>query len=158
MHAWAPRHVHAGGCAGPQDDKGGSKGFGFVNFKENDAAAKCVDTLNEKDVKGKILYAGRAQKKSEREALLRKKLEDSKAERIAKYQGMNLYVKNVHDEMTDDELREMFNAAGTITSCKVRAGVQGCSGACAPSRVVLHAFTPHPQFMSACSFVSACEG
>lgn len=57
----------------PQDDKGGSKGFGFVNFKENDAAAKCVDTLNEKEIKGKTLYAGRAQKKSEREALLRKK-------------------------------------------------------------------------------------
>lgn len=48
------------------------------------------------------------------------RLEDSKAERIAKYQGMNLYIKNISDEMTDDEVREMFTAAGTITSCKVR--------------------------------------
>ncbi len=56
-----------------QDDKGGSKGFGFINFKDAEAAAKCVDTLNEKEMGGKTLYAGRAQKKTEREAMLRQK-------------------------------------------------------------------------------------
>lgn len=43
-----------------------------------------------------------------------------RAERLAKYQGMNLYIKNLADEVTDDQLREEFAPYGTITSHKVR--------------------------------------
>ncbi len=50
-----------------------SKGFGFINYKDTDSAAKCVDTLNGKEMGGRNLYAGRAQKKTEREAMLRQK-------------------------------------------------------------------------------------
>ena len=45
--------------------------------------------------------------------------EERKQEREAKYQGMNLYIKNLSDEMDDDELRKEFAAHGTITSAKV---------------------------------------
>lgn len=102
-----------------QDDKGNSKGFGFVNFKEPEAAAKCVEALQGKEHKGKTLYAGRAQKKTERQAILKQKFDDVRAERIAKYQGMNLYVKNLADNMDDDDLRKEFSNSGTITSAKV---------------------------------------
>ncbi|KAG1662752.1 hypothetical protein FOA52_006777 [Chlamydomonas sp. UWO 241] len=101
------------------DDEKGSKGFGFVNFSEPESAAKCVDALNNKEVDGKTLYCGRAQKKAERQAALKQKLDEVRQERIAKYQGMNLYVKNVNDEATDDEVREEFAAFGTITSARV---------------------------------------
>lgn len=47
--------------------------------------------------------------------------EESKQERFQKYMGMNLYVKNLADEVDDDQLRELFSTAGTITSCKVGA-------------------------------------
>ncbi len=59
--------------------------------------------------------------------------EESKQERYLKYQGMNLYVKNLADEVDDDQLRELFTSAGTITSCKVGC----CCGAWRALRVAL---------------------
>jgi RNA recognition motif-containing protein len=35
---------------------------------------------------------------------------------------MNLYVKNLPDEMDDDKLREEFSVCGTITSARVSIG------------------------------------
>jgi len=50
-----------------------------------------------------------------------------RAERVAKYQGMNLYIKNLSDEVTDDQLREEFAPYGTITSHKVMVDDKGKS-------------------------------
>jgi polyadenylate-binding protein len=102
-----------------RDEAGKSKGFGFVNFIKHEAAAKAVDELNEKDFHGQVLYVGRAQKKHEREEELRKQHEAARVEKASKYQGVNLYVKNLHDDIDDEKLREIFASAGTITSAKV---------------------------------------
>jgi polyadenylate-binding protein len=69
---------------------------------------------------GLVWYTCRAQKKAEREAMLKAKFDEVRQERVARYQGMNLYVKNLHDDITDDLLREEFTPFGTITSAKVR--------------------------------------
>jgi RNA recognition motif-containing protein len=159
------------------DSNGKSRGFGFVNFENSEAAGAAVEALNGKDVDGKTVFAGRAQKKAEREALLRAKFEEVRgppalaatmsgfcgargggcrsrwccggrwfacarlaavertnlkpratlqvrAERVAKYQGMNLYIKNLADDVNDDVLREEFAPYGTITSHKV-GGARG---------------------------------
>lgn len=45
--------------------------------------------------------------------------EELRNERTAKYQGMNLYIKNLVDEVDDDKLRAEFEPHGTITSAKV---------------------------------------
>lgn len=47
------------------------------------------------------------------------RFEDIRNERTAKYQGMNLYVKNLVDDVDDDKLRSEFEPHGTITSAKV---------------------------------------
>ena len=40
-------------------------------------------------------------------------------EKANKYQGVNLYIKNLDDEIDDDKLRQMFAEFGPITSAKV---------------------------------------
>ncbi|GFO13917.1 polyadenylate-binding protein [Plakobranchus ocellatus] len=95
------------------------RGFGFVSFEEPEAAEKAVQALNGTDMGGKQIYCGRAQKKAERQAELKEKFEKIKLERINRYQGVNLYVKNLDDNVDDDKLRDEFSKFGTITSAKV---------------------------------------
>ena len=66
------------------------------------------------------MFAGRAQKKAERQAELKDKFERIRMERINRYQGVNLYVKNLDDNIDDERLRKEFSQFGTITSAKVR--------------------------------------
>lgn len=100
-------------------DSGKNRGFGFVNYIKHGDASKAVEELHDKDFKGQNLYVGRAQKKHEREEELRKQHEAARAEKVSKYQGVNLYVKNLDDDIDDDKLREIFASAGNITSAKI---------------------------------------
>uniref|UniRef100_L2G5R8 Polyadenylate-binding protein, cytoplasmic and nuclear n=1 Tax=Colletotrichum fructicola (strain Nara gc5) TaxID=1213859 RepID=L2G5R8_COLFN len=102
-----------------RDQEGKSRGFGFVNFTTHEAAAKAVEDLNNKDFRGQDLYVGRAQKKHEREEELRKSYEAARLEKANKYQGVNLYIKNLDDEVDDEKLRTLFADFGPITSAKV---------------------------------------
>lgn len=102
-----------------RDNEGKSRGFGFVNFTTHTSASQAVDELNNLDFRGQELYVGRAQKKHEREEELRKSYEAARLEKANKYQGVNLYVKNLADEIDDDKLRQMFSEFGPITSAKV---------------------------------------
>ena len=38
-------------------------------------------------------------------------------ETLSKYQRVNLYVKNVEDDVNDDKLRAEFDVFGAVTSC-----------------------------------------
>lgn len=78
-----------------------------------------MQALNNSEFNGKTLFVGRAQKKSERAMELKRKYNDLKMERITRYQGVNLYVKNLDDAIDDDRLRKEFAPFGTITSAKV---------------------------------------
>ncbi|CAJ0920603.1 unnamed protein product [Ranitomeya imitator] len=101
------------------DESGKSKGFGFVSFERHEDAQKAVDDMNGKDMNGKAIYVGRAQKKVERQTELKRKFEQMKQDRITRYQGVNLYVKNLDDGIDDERLRKEFSPFGTITSAKV---------------------------------------
>ncbi|XP_044181817.1 polyadenylate-binding protein 4-like isoform X1 [Acropora millepora] len=101
------------------DESGCSKGFGFVSYETPEQAQLAVDDLCGKEWNGQKLYAARAQKKAERQMDLKSQFETNKSERISRYQGVNLYVKNLDDTIDDGRLREEFSAYGTITSAKV---------------------------------------
>uniref|UniRef100_A0A669C9B7 Polyadenylate-binding protein n=1 Tax=Oreochromis niloticus TaxID=8128 RepID=A0A669C9B7_ORENI len=101
------------------DENGKSRGFGFVSFERHEDAQKAVDEMNGKEMNGKLMYVGRAQKKVERQTELKRKFEQMKQDRMTRYQGVNLYVKNLDDGIDDERLRKEFSPFGTITSAKV---------------------------------------
>ncbi|KAA8626105.1 RNA-binding protein RRM domain [Pyrenophora tritici-repentis] len=111
-----------------RDDQGKSRGFGFVNYIKHEAASAAVDALNDTDFRGQKLYVGRAQKKHEREEELRKQYEAARLEKQSKYQGVNLYIKNLNDDVDDEKLRDMFTPFGTITSAKVMRDAMPAAG------------------------------
>ena len=84
---------------------------------------QAVESLNGLEMGGKLMYAGRAQKRAERQSELKDKFEKIKMERINRYQGVNLYVKNLDDVIDDERLRKEFSQFGTITSARVRIGL-----------------------------------
>lgn len=102
-----------------KDANGKSKCFGFVNFESPDSAAAAVENLNGSTLEDKVLYVGRAEKKTEREAELKAQFEQERNSRFEKLKGANLYLKNLDDTINDEKLKEFFSEFGTVTSCKV---------------------------------------
>jgi polyadenylate-binding protein len=89
---------------------------GFVNFSSHEEALKAVEGLNGKVVAGKPLFCCRAQKKVERRNKLRREWEQQK---LNKYQGINLYVKHLEDDIDEERLRKEFAPYGNIVSLKI---------------------------------------
>ena len=107
-------------CTVMKDHEGRSRGFGFVAFENPEDAEVAVKEMNEHEVDPDVkIIVCRAQKKAEREAELSRVYEQLKAERLQRYQGVNLYVKNLDDSVDSDELRRNFEPYGTVASAKV---------------------------------------
>eukprot|EP00656_Telonema_subtile_P008330 TRINITY_DN138_c0_g1_i2.p1 TRINITY_DN138_c0_g1~~TRINITY_DN138_c0_g1_i2.p1 ORF type:complete len:480 (-),score=156.11 TRINITY_DN138_c0_g1_i2:47-1486(-) len=105
-------------------EDGAKKGFqptkyGFVNFETQEAAKAAVDEMNDSEQNGRTLFCGPAEKSTQRRAKLKAQFDKIKADQIAKYQNVNLYVKNLDDTVTEESLREIFEPFGVITSAKL---------------------------------------
>ncbi|CAF0867245.1 unnamed protein product [Rotaria sordida] len=101
------------------DESGHSKGFGFCSFENPEEAEEAVQALNGYSIGDKQLYVGRFQKKNERLSEIKRKKDLQRQERMNKYQGVNLYIKNLDDTIDDERLKKEFSKFGTITSAKV---------------------------------------
>lgn len=108
-----------------REEGGASKGFGFVNYTEPEHATRATEVLHNKVPEGgdEALYVGRAMKKPEREKVLK----SQRSELTSKFQGVNLYIKNLDDSVDDKRLEEIFKGYGTIASAHVMRNDKGVS-------------------------------
>jgi polyadenylate-binding protein len=93
--------------------------YGFVNFEKHEDAVKAVDALHGAKFGSKNLFCCRAQKKQERRLKLKKEWEQMK---LNKYQGINLYIKHLEDDIDEERLKKEFSPFGNIISCKIMTG------------------------------------
>lgn len=108
-------------------DTGKAKGFGFISFESPEEAERAVDVLNNLEINSRKLFAGRAKKKAERAAEVKAEFDKKRQERLSRFQGVNLYIKNLDDDIDDEQLREEFSNYGTISSAKVMKDDKGNS-------------------------------
>lgn len=115
-----------------RDETGASRGFAFVNFADHEAASAALNALHnfvvEDGGQSFNLYVGRAQKRIERQRELASLYMQKREEKLNQFQGRNVYVKNIDDEVTDEELLKLFSEHGTVANAKImREGPAGPS-------------------------------
>ncbi|WOK97960.1 polyadenylate-binding protein 7-like [Canna indica] len=106
-----------------KDKDGMSRGFGFVNFLSRDDAKNALENLNGSKLGSKTIYVGYAQKRSERDELLKHLYGERRGSKNAHnslfHQGCIIYVKFLDASVNDVVLREHFGGCGNIYWTKV---------------------------------------
>lgn len=102
-------------CKIATDASGQSKGYGFVQFDKEEAAESAIEKLNGMLINDKQVFVGPFLRKQERDGALQK----------TKFS--NVYVKNISESTTDDDLKKIFGEHGTITSAVVMRDGDGKS-------------------------------
>nr|AAA70421.1 poly(A)-binding protein [Drosophila melanogaster] len=102
-------------CKVATDEKGNSKGYGFVHFETEEAANTSIDKVNGMLLNGKKVYVGKFIPRKEQELGEKAKL------------FTNVYVKNFTEDFDDEKLKEFFEPYGKITSYKVMSKEDGKS-------------------------------
>lgn len=106
-------------CKISKNAKGMSEGFGFVQFSTEEECKKCIETFATTTGLGKQ-YA------QEGKDLLVDLFEKSEI-RHKNESYNNLYVKNIPEAWTNDDLSELFAKFGEVASAKVEMGTNGVS-------------------------------
>ncbi|KAL1564776.1 Polyadenylate-binding protein 8 [Salvia divinorum] len=102
-------------CKIAADADGQPKGYGFVQFETEEAAQNAIDKLNGMLMNDKQVYVGHFLRKQERDT----------TENNTKFN--NVYVKNLGESTTDDDLTRIFGEYGIITSAVVMRDADGKS-------------------------------
>jgi len=105
-----------------KDSDGRSKCFGFSNYFEHESAVKAIEVKNGHNLKpeGKIIYVAKALRKEERARLLSTRRNFVPMNIIPPNpSSLNLYVKNIDNDVTDEKLFNEFSKFGELYSARV---------------------------------------
>ncbi|KAJ6739650.1 POLYADENYLATE-BINDING PROTEIN 7 [Salix koriyanagi] len=110
-----------------KDENGVSKGFGFVNFEHSNDAKRAEESMHGTQLESKAIYVARAQTKAERQGILSAQFEQRRKERLQKFKGLNVYVKQIDENVDDSQLNDYFSQCGVISSAKIMRDQKGAS-------------------------------
>jgi polyadenylate-binding protein len=105
-----------------RDANGKSKRHGFCNFELPESAVKCIGQFNDSDTlatPGDRIQVMQHLKRSEYRRTYSMTAKGGADAHNPAFQGTNLYVRYLDDDVTDAKLREMFARCGQVTSAKV---------------------------------------
>ncbi|XP_050214474.1 polyadenylate-binding protein 5-like [Mercurialis annua] len=102
-------------CKVANDFNGQSKGYGFVQFEDEEAAESAIKFLNGMLLNDKQVYVGHFVRQQER-------IRTSSSTKFT-----NVFVKNLSETTTDEDLQKFFDSYGTITSAVVMKDQAGNS-------------------------------
>ncbi|XP_064331720.1 polyadenylate-binding protein 1-like isoform X3 [Camelus dromedarius] len=98
-------------------DDHGSRGFGFVHFETYEAAQHAISTMNGMLLNDRKVFVGHFKSRREREAEL--------GTRVMEF--TNVYVKNLHVDVDERRLQDLFSQFGKMLSVKVMRDDSGHS-------------------------------
>lgn len=102
-------------CKVATDSSGQSKGYGFVQYDNEESAQKAIEKLNGMLLNDKQVYVGPFLRKQDRESV------------VDKTKFNNVYVKNLSETTTEEDLKQVFGEFGPITSVVVMKDADGKS-------------------------------
>ena len=102
-------------CKVAVDNNGQSKGYGFVQFENEEAAQSAINRLNGMLINDKEVFVGRFVRHQER------------IEATGSPKFTNVYVKNLSETTSDEDLKKFFSNYGAITSAIVMKDQSGKS-------------------------------
>lgn len=102
-------------CKVAVDNNGQSRGYGFVQFEQEEAAQKAINSLNGMLLNDKQVYVGYFVRRQER-------IGTNGSPKFT-----NIYVKNLSENHTDEDLDKIFSPFGSITSAVVMKDPNGKS-------------------------------
>ncbi|GAB2291682.1 poly(A) binding protein Pab2 [Dionaea muscipula] len=102
-------------CKVAMDPSGQSKGYGFVQYDDEESAKKAIEKFNGMLLNDKQVYVGPFLRKQERDNV------------VDKTKFNNVYVKNLSESTTDEDLKKVFGQYGMITSAVVMRDADGKS-------------------------------
>lgn len=101
-------------CKVAMDEIGQSRGYGFVQFDNDESAKNAIEKLDGMLINDKKVYVGYFIRRQERSGNGSPKF-------------TNVYVKNLSETYTDEDLKQLFNTYGVITSVVVMKDDNGKS-------------------------------
>ncbi|CAH2076921.1 unnamed protein product [Thlaspi arvense] len=102
-------------CKVAVDASGQSKGYGFVQYADEESAQKAIEKLNGMLLNDKQVYVGPFLRRQERDST------------VNNTKFTNVYVKNLGESTADDDLKNAFGEYGKITSAVVMKDGDGKS-------------------------------
>jgi polyadenylate-binding protein len=102
-------------CKIATDNFGESKGYGFVQYETEESAQTAIEKLNGMLLNDKQVFVGPFLRKQERDLA------------VDKSKFTNIYVKNLSESTTEEELKKTFGEFGQITSVVVMRDGDGKS-------------------------------